>query len=90
MKTFLLFGASQHSQTKGILLESYMVVSVFVAAGVGRSGRQEHVVCLGLEERTSPRHGNRTLRQSTTLRSFTLKRIESHGVYPSPCFEDTM
>ncbi len=39
----------------------------FVAAGIGRSGRQEHVVYLGLEERTSPRHGNWTLRQSKKL-----------------------
>lgn len=67
---FVYLWISKQSKTKWILLNSH--VFVFVAVGVGRSGRQEHSVCLGLEERTSPRHGNRTLRQSTTLRSFTL------------------
>lgn len=40
------------------------LVYVAVATGLGRFGRQEHGVRLGLEKRTSPGHGDGTLRQS--------------------------
>lgn len=46
---------------------------VFTAACISGSRCQEHSVCLGLEKRTSPRYSDRTLRQSTTLHSFTIK-----------------
>lgn len=72
---------------------SYLSLTCFflsvVAAGVGRSGCQEHGVCLGLEERTSPCHSDRTLRQSTTPHSFTFKEKEKERLTIKPWNSET-